>query len=127
MSEDTLSNYVAIFGGRRTACSFEEALSNYIAMLQFRYDSGITLEYPESAEGLHARVYKAGTSRKRFAKVTYAHPDGHGGSVHTFVEVATGDIFKAASYKAPAKHPRGNIYADDPLAGTTDHGGAYLR
>jgi hypothetical protein len=30
--------------------------------------------------------------------------------VHSFVEVATGDIFKAASFKAPAKHARGNIY-----------------
>ncbi len=30
--------------------------------------------------------------------------------VHSFVEVATGDIFKPASFKAPAKHARGNIY-----------------
>lgn len=31
-------------------------------------------------------------------------------SVHSFVEVATGDIFKPASHSAPAKHARGNIY-----------------
>ena len=33
--------------------------------------------------------------------------------VHSFVEVATGDIRKAASFKAPAKHARGNIWDDD--------------
>ncbi len=36
-----------------------------------------------------------------------------GGSVHSFVNKATGEIFKAASYSAPAKHARGNVYSDD--------------
>jgi hypothetical protein len=29
-----------------------------------------------------------------------------------FVDMATGDIFKPATYKAPAKHARGNINSD---------------
>lgn len=33
-------------------------------------------------------------------------------SVHCFVEKSTGDIFKAATYKAPAKGARGNIFND---------------
>jgi hypothetical protein len=32
--------------------------------------------------------------------------------VHSFVEIATGDIFKPASFKVPAKHARGSIYRD---------------
>jgi len=36
-----------------------------------------------------------------------------GGSVHSFVNKATGEIFKPASYSAPAKHARGNVYSDD--------------
>lgn len=32
--------------------------------------------------------------------------------IHAFVEIETGDIFKPASTKAPAKHKRGNIYED---------------
>jgi len=51
-----------------------------------------------------------------------------GGSVHSFVEVATGDIFKAASYKAPAKHARGNIYRGNGAEALTDVGGVrYLK
>jgi hypothetical protein len=38
-----------------------------------------------------------------------------------------GDIFKAAGYKAPAKHVRGNIFNTDPLSGTGQYGCDYLR
>lgn len=48
--------------------------------------------------------------------------------VHSFVEIATGHIFKPASFKAPAKHARGSIYADDPASCLTDSGSVhYLR
>jgi hypothetical protein len=48
--------------------------------------------------------------------------------VHSFVEIATGDIFKPASHKAPAKHARGNIFSDDPASCLTAHGDIfYLR
>lgn len=33
-----------------------------------------------------------------------------GRSVYCFVDMTTGDILKPASWKAPAKHARGNIY-----------------
>jgi hypothetical protein len=33
--------------------------------------------------------------------------------VHSFVDKSNGDVLKAASWKAPAKHARGNIYAAD--------------
>jgi len=47
------------------------------------------------------------------------------GSVFCFVELASGDIYKAASYAAPAKHARGNIAkgADD----VSPYGANYLR
>jgi hypothetical protein len=35
-----------------------------------------------------------------------------GASVHAFVDLATGDLLKAASWKVPAKGPRGNILTD---------------
>ena len=34
---------------------------------------------------------------------------GKAASIHAFIEVATGDIFKPASFKAAAKGARGNI------------------
>lgn len=46
---------------------------------------------------------------RRYKKVSLERHGG-GKSVHSFVEVETGDIFKPASWKAPAKHKRGNIY-----------------
>lgn len=38
---------------------------------------------------------------------------GSSRSVHSFVDKSTGDIYKPAGWKAPAKHPRGNIFDKD--------------
>ena len=50
-------------------------------------------------------------------------------SVHSFVEIETGDIFKPASFKTPAKHSRGNIYTEDMGASSLTPQGSihYLR
>ena len=47
---------------------------------------------------------------------------------HSFVDIATGDVLKPASWKAPAKHSRGNIFdAQNGLGSMGPHGPAYLR
>ena len=46
------------------------------------------------------------TKGNRYAKIN------RGGSVHVFVDLDNGDVLKAASYRAPAKGARGNIYDD---------------
>lgn len=52
----------------------------------------------------------------------------HDHSVHCFVDMATGDVLKAAGYKAPAKHARGNIYDEkNGLGSMGPYGPAYLR
>lgn len=51
-----------------------------------------------------------------------------GGSAHSFVDLATGDVFLPASWKTPSKHARGNIF--DPHNGLADmgpYGPKYLR
>lgn len=62
----------------------------------------------------HVEVKSRG---KRFAKLAqYETRDGERTGqtfVHSFVEIETGAIFKPASWKAPAKHSRGNIHSDD--------------
>jgi hypothetical protein len=59
---------------------------------------------------------------KRYVKVV------RGGGVHCFVDKTTGDVLKPASWKAPAKHARGNIFdAKNGLASMGPHGPAYLR
>jgi hypothetical protein len=54
----------------------------------------------------------------------------YGRSVYCFVDVATGDIYKAAGWAAPAKHARGSIWNDNCDVGTKCNvfgGGLYLR
>ena len=49
-------------------------------------------------------------------------------SVHSFVNIESGDIYKAASYRAPAKHIRGNVWEKDCsfMKGWGLYGAAYL-
>jgi len=62
------------------------------------------------------------TQGKRYIKVI------RGGSVHCFIDRINGDVLKAASWNAPAKHARGNIWDDDNgLNCMSEYGAAYLR
>jgi len=49
---------------------------------------------------------------RRYAKIIKTDPHGDQ-SVYGFVDADTGDIYKAATWKAPAKHIRGNIFSVD--------------
>ncbi len=51
--------------------------------------------------------------------------DGVQRSAWGFIELATGNILKAAGWKAPARHSRGNIA--NGVAGCGPSGPAYLR
>jgi len=50
---------------------------------------------------------------KKYIKISKVERNATGGSVEAFIDMSTGDIFKPASYSAPAKHARGNIFSDD--------------
>ena len=51
----------------------------------------------------------------------------HGGrSAYCFVERTTGNILKPASWRGPAKHARGNVFAEPCVGGCGPHGVAYL-
>jgi len=55
--------------------------------------------------------------------------DGPHRSVHAFVDPTTGDVYKAAGWKSPAKHVRYNLLDDDSFADMLDKVdpfGAYL-
>ena len=62
------------------------------------------------------------TQGRRYIKVI------RGGSVHCFVDRTNGDVLKAASWKAPAKHSRGNVFDGNiGLGSMNEFGPAYLR
>lgn len=49
-------------------------------------------------------------------------------SAHCFIDRTNGDILKAAGWKGPAKHKRGNIFElDNGLDCMGPYGAAYLR
>ena len=67
------------------------------------------------------------TKGRKYIKVI-REESGQGQSVHCFVNIQTGDVLKAASWKAPAKHARGNIFNDDNgLNCMGPYGAAYLN
>lgn len=54
--------------------------------------------------------------------------DGGGESVHCFVDKKNGDVLKAASWRQPARHARGNVFDDDyGLTRMRFYGPEYLR
>lgn len=48
-------------------------------------------------------------------------------SAYCFVDRTNGDILKAATWKTPAKHARGNVLNEDPLNAVTEYGAVHLR
>ena len=55
---------------------------------------------------------------KKYVKIVQGHnPEGPGASVHCFVDAVTGDVYKAAGWKAPALNgARYNLLDADSLA-----------
>lgn len=51
-----------------------------------------------------------------------------GGSVFSFIDTKNGDVLKPASWRAPAKHARGNIFDDhNGMKYISSYGPAYLK
>lgn len=63
---------------------------------------------------------------KRYIKITEARRGGT--SVWAFIDTFNGDVMKPASWRAPAKHARGNIFDEwNGMRFMTVFGPAYLR
>jgi len=64
---------------------------------------------------------------RKYVKVVQSFSDGSNLSVHSFVNPKTGEVFKAASWAAPAKGARYNLNTDmDTLRQVADPYGSYL-
>lgn len=75
---------------------FAKALTDYQEKVQPGYYAPVTVE-----------------TGKRYARIVNRYAKGEGGSVYCFIDLTNGDILKAASWKAPAKGARGNIFNTD--------------
>lgn len=65
-------------------------------------------QFPKLAGGRLAVQLEYGTKRVRIVR---DEPSSR--SVAAFVDLATGDILFPASWSKPAKHARGNVFAED--------------
>lgn len=63
----------------------------------------------------------------RFYRIFQEDSSGVSKSAVAFVDKATGDIYKSASWSKPAKHARGNVKDDASWRGHTEHGPYYLK
>ena len=64
----------------------------------------------------------------KYYKIIAKPVTGAGAPVWAFIDKSTGNVLKPASYSAPAKHARGNIYdKSGGLASLSAYGPAYLR
>lgn len=76
------------------------------------------------AEETHGVTFRAEMGKK-YARIVECRGKELYGSAFCFVDLATGDILKSASWKAPAKGVRGNIR--NGAADVGPYGARYLR
>jgi hypothetical protein len=98
----------------------QAALTKFVDSVQVMQDEYMGKNFPSL--GRELITVERG---KRYAKLVCASAGAR--YVYCFVDLTNGDILKAATWKAPAKHARGNILADDPISAVNAHGANYLR
>lgn len=117
-------NSAAVLGGEK---GFEKALAHFVSSLQEMVDK----HFEGSLKNLKPNQISIDPGGKKYVRIvsTTVHSDGSNGqrSVHCFVNKENGDILMAATWKAPAKHPRGNIYQPNAMDAVTVHGAKYLK
>ena len=104
-----------------------------IAFHRKNIENGENVEYHRQrideiceGEGVDEYTYVKG---KKYAKILHITNPGGSKSVHMFVDMVTGDCFKPASYKAPAKGVRYNLLDDksrEEILRRADWCGSYL-
>lgn len=95
---------------------FRNAFTLYIEQVQAASDEDFKTNYPNTyGTSLQPNfIYTEGTTRLKIIR-----QDASGKSVFCFVDIKNGDILKPATFHAPAKGARGNIFTDKkPLTGS---------
>ena len=77
--------------------SFPEMVLDWTNELVTRLQADYDRRYPNSSNPVRFEV----NSGRKYLKINQIN-----GGVHAFVDKQTGEVFKPASYKAPAKHVR---------------------
>ena len=100
----------------------ETATQLYLNTLQQKVNE----HYQQNFSNLTPPVYTLEPGRK-YVKVVQNDTTHTGRSVHSFIDKATGDLYKPAGWKAPAKDARYNLIRDAAtLKKVIDPYGSYL-
>lgn len=101
---------------------FETALKDFVNGCQEIIDEDQKKNFPNIAR----RVLSI-DPRKKYVRIVVSSSE-YDRSVYCFVDKTTGDVLKSASWKAPAKGVRGNIFnPDHGLTRMGPFGAAYNR
>ena len=101
---------------------FDAALGKFIAGCQKLIDDHFERNHFANTPLLTAEV------GSRYIKIVRQELAANGGSVHCFVDKNNGDVLKAASWRAPAKGARSNIFNEfNGVDGMTEYGAKYFR
>jgi hypothetical protein len=112
--------------------SFDTVLADLLAKLNKAYEIYWTRSGFTHSKVPQIRVSSRGTRFLKLSQFDEVNGIYQERSVHSFVELATGNVFKAATFKAPVttgktKGVRTNIFSPDVLNHITVHGVSYLR
>ena len=103
--------------------NFDQALNAFMTGAQQIVNDDFKQNFPNLTPSL--LIAKPG---KKYVKVICKAQSGMSTSVWAFINKENGDILKPATWRAPAKHARGNVY--DQYNGTrsvSPYGPAYLK
>ena len=103
--------------------SFEQALESFVAGCQRM----VTENDKSYANVQFNTTLSIDPKGRKYIRIVRTDSAG-GRSVHCFVNKTNGDVLKAAGWKAPAKHARGNIHDEyNGMKWMGVYGPAYLR
>ena len=120
MTETTFADYVATQDARNT---IQLNVRKYTLMLCDCLTDDFTRSHPNSDP---YKFYIE--SGRKYHKIVMEYDNGSK-SVHAFIDKKTGDVFKPASFKAPAKIARYNvlnIQSREEMLERADWAGSYL-
>jgi hypothetical protein len=102
-----------------------ERIENFMQLvnqnMHNHYRNNFPSTYSETSED---HQYVVADTGRKFLRIASTDRDGNFRSVYCFIALvdgntksmgsySVGDILKPATWKAPAKHPRGSVFADD--------------
>jgi hypothetical protein len=122
---DTLENIIKLVETveAKQTKDFGTALQGFLAAAQAKVE-GRFVGYPN--QGAKLETQEGPKYIRVVSKDIWNGQVAPSGSAYCFVEKTTGNVFKAARYKVPAKGVRSNIFAEDfGASGVTGYGAIY--